>query len=154
MKKRKFLGFLATALLCVLFTALSVQAETTLKGEGTSDDPYLISNAADFDQLKSGNDGKVFKLTSDITLSSWESVEFNGTFDGNSKIISGLKTPLFSTIGATGNVSNLMIKDAAIAAGMYVGAICGQSSGTISSCNVVGGSITGNISLFFSNISL
>lgn len=148
MKKRKFLGFLATALLCVLFTALSVQAETTLRGEGTSDKPYQISNAADFAQLANASEGKYFMLMEDVTLSSWNSINFDGIFRGNDKTISGLKTPLFGTIGAKGTVSNLTIENAIIEVTIpYVGAICNVNEGLISSCNVVESSITGTVSV-------
>ena len=151
MKKRKFLVFLATALLCVLFTVLSVQAEETSSfsgGAGTENDPYQISSETDLKQLDyvdyDESKSMYFKLMDDISLKSWNiSVPLNGCFDGNGKTISGLTQPLFGSIEKTGKLSNLTVVNVNIVDSNFTGSICGSNFGTISDCNVEGGSISG-----------
>ena len=82
--------------------------ETLLPGDGTEEDPYLITNLSSFerfrDYINSGKgEGEYFEITSDIDLSekygewaaSWdpigsEAVPFRGTLDGGGHKINGL----------------------------------------------------------------
>ncbi|MGN0225762.1 MAG: GLUG motif-containing protein, partial [Prevotella sp.] len=70
---------------------------------------------------------------------------FLGTFDGNYKVISGLKVTdaesagLFGYVGNStnsneGKISNLGVKDASIEGTKYAGAIAGQLYGTMEKC--------------------
>lgn len=97
-------------------------------GSGTADDPYLISNAVQFDLIE--NDlGACYQLISDIRLGTRSPIggndPFTGTFDGNGYTISYLQveslgedpenltatpsTGMFGTISRTGVVKNLTL---------------------------------------------
>ncbi len=143
-------------------------------GGGTESDPYRISTADDLENLSFdinngvNLDGKFFKLMNDIDLKgsyvNWmpigsdfkkynanDTYSFNGTFDGNGKVISHLNyTPsgyrfpwyymgLFGYIGSGGAVKNLSLTDVSIAGHNYlVGGIAGKSEGPIDNCRVSG----------------
>lgn len=100
-------------------------------GSGTPDDPYLISNAVQFNMVK--NDlNACYQLISDITVTGvhspigTEKKPFNGTFDGNGYSISNLTveslpydstnitmtptTGMFGTVGRTGVVKDLTLQ--------------------------------------------
>ncbi|MDL2273420.1 S-layer homology domain-containing protein [Oscillospiraceae bacterium OttesenSCG-928-G22] len=148
-------------------------------GTGTTNDPYEIATAA---QLKNLADlvntdatnlsyaDKCYKLTADIDLSAygagfnngkgWVPIghntfqTFNGSFDGNSKIISGLYinepssfsayTGLFGHI-SNGSVSNLGLKDVQVSGNKHVGGLAGYiTGGSINECFVVGNITSSN----------
>lgn len=100
-------------------------------GSGTKEDPYLISNAAQFYMVKYNLDAS-YKLIKDITLAGsqnpigTEKKPYKGIFDGNGHTISDLKiesliydsknitmnptTGMFGKIGSNGVVKNLTLK--------------------------------------------
>jgi hypothetical protein len=98
MREKANLGKL---LLCVLFLTWPVQAKYG-GGNGTGDDPYLISTAEQMNAIGTEpNDfDKHFKLMADIDLSVYKGTDFNiigsggysfkGVFDGNGHTISNL----------------------------------------------------------------
>ena len=60
-------------------------SETMFPGSGTADDPYLITSVDTWNYLaNAGNtyDGKYFRLTKDITVTTMVTATFSGTFDG------------------------------------------------------------------------
>ncbi len=82
--------------------------------------------------------------------SSGDFKEYIGTFDGNGHTITGLKITstisyqgLFAMIDKGGVVKNLGLISPSITATSNVGAIAGQSNGTITATYVSGGTITG-----------
>lgn len=123
--------------------------------------------------------GKMVTLNSDIDMSgisnwvaigyAWNSYPFNGTFDGNNKIVSGLQqNEFFSYIGEDGTVKNINFVDLNRAgyagvietnkgriqnigvsgsvrygAGSWVGGIVSSNSGIVEYCNF-SGSISGS----------
>jgi len=121
--------------------------------------------------------GKIVKLGNDIHLNgtTWipigtEAKPFNGTFDGNNHVISGVYIKnsnvcqgLFGYIGSSGKIKNLKVKDSCIKGDNYVGGFAGINKGKISnSCyegkvtgrNYVGGLVganEGSISNSYSN---
>ena len=128
-------------------------------GDGTSTDPYIISSAADLQQLANdvnndGNNysGKYLKLTADITLDTVEdgqsnftpigdySNQFSGTFDGDGHTISNLTinlpdndyVGLFGNVGTGGTVQNVTLDNANISGNNYVGGLVGHNGGTVS----------------------
>ncbi len=133
---------------------------TTLEGEGTADDPYLIVDAKDlkeFRDLTNGGQRDICaKLTSDIDLqgeawtpfapvSGYVAEAYSGTFDGNGHTISGLSINssasnqgLFGLInGAT--IKNLQVEGNVTSSGGYVGGVVGKvQSGTIQNCSFRG----------------
>ena len=165
---------LAALLLLALGCAGSAWA---LTGTGTSTDPFQIATLADLQEFREAVNGgttyagQYVKLTADIDLSAvdnWTPIGegtrkgvgncFAGTFDGNSKTISGLKISSYSkgtdyAVGLFGLVKGGTVKDFAMTAvdiavgesqyavGSAVGAVYG--SGMVSGVSVTGGSVTG-----------
>ncbi len=100
-------------------------------GSGTTEDPYLISNATQFNMVQEDLNAS-YQLIADITVTGTrspigtEKKPFNGTFDGNGYTISNLAvesvrydptnvtmnptTGMFGTIGVNGVVKNLTLK--------------------------------------------
>lgn len=134
-------------------------------GNGTESDPFLIKTPQDLKNFATYfNDGTLssptcVKLNDNINCEELEGFEpigtddypFNGTFNGNNKIISNLSCSsgmsyvgLFGQIGngydASGSVSNLTLKDCTFTGtGISCGAVVGKLvSGTVSDCKVTG----------------
>ncbi len=157
MAKRHLLLFLALVMLS--FNAFS---QTQPQGDGTENNPYLISTKAQFEaiaQQQNGASGKYFKQTADIDLGSIGDTsdaiigtEFKGTYDGGGFTItysaSFLGTTitgdygLFSTV--SGTIKNLNVNANVTLGGravaMNVALLCGYltESGNIMFCNVSG----------------
>lgn len=139
---------------CLFFTA---NAKAQLSGGGSSEsDPYLISSEADLNTFRTlvhtaQSSGKFFKLTQNITLTAeyWEPIghqvkgEFNATFDGDGKVISGIRInnpERVDTLGFFGftnsgcTVKNLGLDDVEITGGELIGALGGRIGGTVTNC--------------------
>lgn len=152
------------------------------EGAGTSDYPYIILNADQLDMLatrlntgigddyaSNGYSGKYFKLGADINYNPNELIngdnytaigndygnedyQFNGTFDGDNHIISGIRINkpnyglqgLFGEVGSNGTVKNVILDDAVVIGRNCVGGIAGNKLGTIENCRVINTNITGN----------
>ncbi len=151
-------------------------------GAGTSDSPYIIIYAAQLDMLatrlntgtgddyaSSGYNGIYFKLGADINYNPNELIngenytaignydgnedyQFNGTFDGDNHVISGIRINkpdyylqgLFGEIASSGTVKNVILDDAVVIGRNCVGGIAGNKLGTIENCRVINTNITGN----------
>ena len=157
MAKRHLLLFLALVMLS--FNAFS---QTQPQGDGTENNPYLISKKAHFEaiaQQQNGASGKYFKQTADIDLgnigeteNAIVSTEFKGIYDGGGFTITysasflGTTTTgdygLFSTV--SGTIKNLNVNANVTLGGsavaMNVALLCGYltESGNIMFCNVSG----------------
>ncbi len=116
-------------------------------GSGTEEDPYLIGNARQLQNIGKSeylNTGKYFKLIDDIDLtgvtwtpigtysSNLSTTAFVGVFDGNGKKIRNLtyNDSSKTNVGVFGyiynaTVTNLIIESANITAKQYVGALSG-----------------------------
>ena len=107
---------------------------SSLDGDGSAGEPYLIFSSSDFDLLVESinaddTSGKHYLLQADISYSGSSSGKaFQGIFDGDMHTISGLSQPLFAEVN-DGVVKNVMLKDVVISTGENVGAICGVASG-------------------------
>lgn len=114
---------------------------------GDSDYPldgeYALENDIDCDGL----DFQPIALMEGI-----ERNPFEGVFDGNGYIIKNLsinmsqvkKVSLFSEVGSSGEILNVIVKDANIKGGEQTGGIVGYNSGTIKSSYVKEGLIEGS----------
>ena len=153
----------AAMLLCSLLTF----AQFSGSGSGTENDPYLIFNPIQLNQIRNfqNNSGVYFKLMADIDLTEFLEDEnpmqgwlpissFCGTLDGNGKKISGLwvnrpnndNNGLFASISST-TIKNLKIVDCSINGKDKIGALTGYASGShIINCNIKG-RITGNTNI-------
>ena len=144
-----------------------------LKGSGTQGDPYIISTAADFEAMAKNcnanhkGTGEYFKMTNDIDFggSADKPVQlpaigkdgnakiteiaygFDGTFDGDGHIISGIYhtessnnaagkyNALFGCIDKNGVVRNIIFDETNHITGYnYVGSIASLNMGTIQGC--------------------
>lgn len=147
--------------LSLFFVAICISMATFAQfsgsGSGTKDDPYLIFNPIQLDQVRNFV-GKYayFKLMADIDLTEFiadnyptegwlpignSSSHFSGTFDGNGKTISGLwinrpqsyYVGLFGYVSGSGysmttSIKNLTLKDANINGDLYVGGVVGYGA--------------------------
>ncbi len=133
-----------------------------LSGNGSSSNPYLLKNAADFRTLsqavRTGNSfsGKYFALAGDVSLANlpytWEPIgdeatPFSGFFDGRNYTVSGLTADgrgfpnvgLFGYLSDSGRIENLKMSGLTLrSSGATLGAICSTSYGKISNCHVSG----------------
>jgi hypothetical protein len=134
-------------------------------GAGTQDDPYIISSAADWQQLMntSADWSKSFLMGADVNLAGVSltpvgnnSIEFTGVFDGNSHVISNadINQPSNDDAGLfgyilRGQVKNLGVENATIKGKMFVGGLVGRNYGNIINCystgRVSGSSVVGGL---------
>ena len=150
----------AAMFLCSLLTF----AQFSGSGSGTENDPYLILNPIQLNQIRNfqNKSGVYFKLMADIDLTEFLEDEdpmqgwlpissFNGVLDGNGKTITGLwvNRPKNDNIGLFANISGTTIKnlnmvDCSINGKDKVGALTGYARAShIMNCNIKG-RITGN----------
>ncbi len=153
---------LLTSVAFVLCSLLTF-AQFSGSGSGTENDPYLILNPIQLNQMRNflNQSGVYFKLMANIDLTEfledenptqgWQpvgnssSAAFKGILDGNGKKISGFWIKRSSDyVGLFGytdgaNVKNLTIEADEIQGGNYTGGISGYSqSTTISGCSFFG----------------
>ncbi|GHT66046.1 hypothetical protein AGMMS50239_26880 [Bacteroidia bacterium] len=152
-------------------TEVAATPSTFSGSAGTADNPFLISNQTDLEQLatdiNSGANnysGKYLKLTQDIKLSdgtNWRPIgrsgdyrSFSGTFDGDGHKITNLfidrpnidHVGFFGITGESSAIQNLGIEIASggVTGIDFVGGLAGSNSGTISNCYVTG-DVKGNL---------
>lgn len=151
-------------ILCSLLTF----AQFSGSGSGTEDDPYLILNPIQLNQIRNYlmQPNVHFKLMADIDLTEfledespsqgWQpigtsSAPFGGILDGNEHTISGLwiTRPNSDYVGlfakAGGTIKNLTLKNANVKGKDNVGLLAGSGS-TIINCTL-SGKLTGNTSV-------
>jgi hypothetical protein len=127
-----------------------------LEGNGTCDNPYLVATSEDLGAILHNNCKACYRLVADVNLAdiTWSTAvipSFEGTFDGNSHIISNLTIHggdylgLFGEIGKDAMVENLIIKDANIvgdSSASDLGILAVENWGYIANCQV-SGSVSG-----------
>ena len=155
-------------LITIYYSDISVWDGTSVSesfvGEGTAENPYLISSGADLAlirQLVNGGDtlaGKYFKMTNSINLNDFSLMigdtttsasanppaeAFCGILDGNNCALINVKTKetqtgqyvgFFKVLGATGKVCNLSFYGAYNQTIKMNGVIAGINVGTIENC--------------------
>ena len=154
----------AAMFLCSLLTF----AQFSGSGSGTENDPYLILNPIQLNQIRNflNKKGVYFKLMADIDLEEFiedeypsqgwlpigdvNSSRFSGIFDGNGKTISNIIIDRESSdmVGLFGSCINATIKNltlnGTVKGNNYVGLLCGDGFDlSISNC-IVNGTIEGN----------
>lgn len=130
--------------------------DVPLAGEGTAENPYQITSAADWNNLSDymttvaeSLEGKFLKVTADIDFTDTEFkmlasdgvTVFNGSLDGGKKRISGISfTPTAAfqgaicTVGESGSVSNLTLAGDVETAMASTGGFTGEVYGTLINC--------------------
>lgn len=132
-------------------------ADGFASGDGTAENPYIISNANELAYLAQAiNDGTIssayyYKLAADLNLNGYgwtpigksTSTAFQGNFDGNGYTISGLYATGSSYVGLFGitsnaNIDNLTLSGDVTSTGAYaVGMLIGRAYGDTAVSNVV-----------------
>lgn len=159
MKKcgRIFGGVLFFILVC--FLPLPSWADSPMKGTGTYSDPYQISTAEQFNQIRNNLQAE-YKLIANIDLSQYEwvpigtpQIPFIGTLDGNGYTISNITIKscveegngnLYQGIFGVneGDIKNLTVKNVSLeyleTGGLCAGIIAGSNRGVIAECDVSG----------------
>ncbi len=120
-------------------------------GNGSSGNPYKISNCADLDSIESHAEDhdKQFVMTNDIDLQDYPSPAFNkinyfsGVFDGQNYTLTDSKgvigRGLFGQIESSGIVKNLRLTNLAMDfGGNYSGGLAGSNAGQLLNCHVRG----------------
>jgi hypothetical protein len=130
----------------------------TGSGGGTKDDPYIITNVYELQQIERDLTA-CYELASDIDASAtktWNngygftpigrySVPFEGVFDGKGHVITGLDinrrcicVGLFGCTGGTSEIRNLGLSDVTVTGYACVGGLVGFNGGAIEACYVSG----------------
>ena len=165
---KRLLAVLLSVIMVIMVvpvSSITVSAENTtefLGGEGTEENPYLISNKAHLNNVRKYPDAH-FKMVSDIVFTEadfaeggefyndgqgWEpiggngSTTFTGVFDGEEHTITGLycnhsgdERQYVGLFGYNkGTIRGLEIEDSDISASLYTGGIVGRNDGTIINC--------------------
>lgn len=137
-------------------------------GHGTADDPYLICDANQLNQIAIHDQDwdSHFKLLADLDLSvlehssfpigrTWD-MPFSGVFDGDGHTVSNFRldrveseqdnTGLFGVVRGSGSaVKNLGVVDPNVRGPYCVGALAGLlAEGAVTNCYVVGGDVYGD----------
>ena len=155
----------AAMFLCCVATSF---AQFSGLGSGTENDPYLIMNPIQLNQLRNflNTEGVYFKLMANIDLTEfleeesptqgWQpvgtfSAPFKGILDGNGKTVSGLwiKRSSLDYVGLFGYISNATIKNLNISNASYeghdnVGSVVGYSTSSIVSGCIINCKVNGN----------
>lgn len=121
-----------------------------LKGSGTADDPYLISNAMELGALVRYSPLAHYRLAASLDLSGirWSKAVvplLEGSFDGKGHTIShltiqgGSHLGLFGQVGSAAQVKDLGVVDVNIVgSGNYVGGLAATNGGTVTGCYSTG----------------
>jgi subtilisin-like proprotein convertase family protein len=130
----------------------------TGSGCGTEDDPYIITNACELQQIERDLTA-CYELASDIDASvaaNWNdrygftpigryTAPFEGVFDGKGHVITGLDinwpcicVGLFGCTGGTSEIRNLGLSDVTVTGYACVGGLVGFNGGAIEACYVSG----------------
>lgn len=110
-------------------------------GMGTKDDPYLVSDADQFSAVVNAYPSAAVKLTADITLADWATLDsFSGTIDGDGHVAYGLTSPFIKVLDVAGTVRNIKFADVNIALGNTAsnGVVVCENKGLVSGVAVSG----------------
>lgn len=125
--------------------------EPSLQGEGTEENPYIITNPVELDLVRNHPDAW-FELGNDIDMSAFSGVSgsgfpaietFSGHFDGKNHYIKNITihehngfAGLFENM--TGTVQNLLMKNVSFTLDdpYYIGCIAGSLTGDLKNCHV------------------
>ncbi|MBQ8228301.1 MAG: hypothetical protein IJZ88_04735 [Clostridia bacterium] len=123
-------------------TAVDMISVVGMTGEGTEENPYLISSE-DTLKLLSVYPSAEFALSSDVTLNGeWLPVSgFSGKLNGNGFTVSGLKVKaenagLFESLTSSAEISNVTFDSAVIEGGKNAGVVAATITGDVKINNV------------------
>lgn len=143
----------------VVLLAASAFAGTYSGGTGEPNNPYLISDANDMNEIGANPDDwdAHFLLVADINLADYTGTKFNiignpytphftGDFDGNDYIISNFTytSPdanfigLFACVGNNGKVKQLVMQNVNTSGNWFTAGLVGMNFGKICDCDITG----------------
>ncbi len=149
-----------------MLSSFNGYTHVALSGNGTENDPYIISTAQELGVMYHYDKGAYYQLKNDIDLTSitftGSSIVpgiFYGQFDGQNNTISNFTLPsacnfagLFSKLNIGGEIKNLNLQNINIdnlKQSVYLGGICGYNFiGDITECSVTG-TISGDMYCYF-----
>ncbi|MCQ2231512.1 MAG: hypothetical protein MJZ30_06655 [Paludibacteraceae bacterium] len=133
---------------------------SSMKGDGTLDNPYLISSSSHLSEVaqwvNKGNscEGLYFVLDQDLKMPSkkWTPIgdfmhPFAGHFDGANHCLNNLALDggnfagLFGCLSPEAVVENLSITTVSARTNYYLGAICGMNEGQVLNCHIGDGAL-------------
>lgn len=131
---------------------LLLAKDNTIKGEGTSESPYLIDNVDKFNRI-ADNASAYYSITQDMDFSgaTITPIEtFAGTLDGGNKTLSNFTIATSSGNSGIvainkGTIKNINVSNVTVSKGTETtkfGIIVATNKGTISNCNVSGANLT------------
>jgi len=138
-----------------------------LSGDGSQNNPYLISNAAELGAMHYYSQNAFYRLENDIDLTGikWSNAVvpvFGGFFDGNDHEIYNLNIEgggnlgLFGMVTTSGaEIKNLGIIDVNITGTVnsnYLGGLCGYNNANIINCYATGEVSSGDNSLYLGGL--
>lgn len=131
-------------------------------GDGTKNNPYLISNVDDFlyymkTAYSKGN--YYFKLMNDLDfkdINDYPQIDFSGYFDGNNHVLSNISSigaGVFDSLGYEGKsvIKNLVIKNINVSpgSGKYLGGLVNSAMNSeITNIKIIGGNVTNKKGLY------
>ena len=144
MAKKHFLSFLTLILLSISAFA---QTATQPQGQGTEQNPYLISNASEFLWINNDNDAYYVQTANITNLGNFAQMTaiiqtFSGTYDGggysityNATFTANTDNVALGLFGiATGTIKNLNITSSSLTVSgnksARIGLLCGYLNGT------------------------
>ncbi|MBN8545009.1 MAG: T9SS type A sorting domain-containing protein [Ignavibacteria bacterium] len=154
--------------LLLLFTLFNKIIFPQLAGSGTESDPFLISDAGDFNYIREIDTTGIwfYKQTVNLELPGSGSMDIRGTYDGNNFTVSNFASSLFENVSGTVKNLNIVLATGSVfvhsvldggkvqnctvtipdSVGIYFGGIAITSAGLIEDCRVImlgSGHITG-----------
>jgi len=158
-KKARIIYFGLILLVAFLLISKTNSAYAFSGGDGTTENPYLISNCSMLQDMTSDLSAS-YKLTTNIDCSdtiNWNSGSgfspigdmsnhFTGSLDGNSKVVNGLYISrdqwwigLIGVLDEVGSVHDITLSNVNITGGAYdVGSLVGAAAGTITNAHSSG----------------
>lgn len=130
---------------------LVLAQDNSLKGEGTSESPYIIDNVDKFNKIADVTDA-YYTITQDMDFTGVTFTPistFSGTLDGNGKTVSNLTFKAADNkCGLVGNnigtIRNLNFNNITLNAAIKAGIVAAENNGTIDNCHVNRGSVQGS----------
>jgi len=134
---------------CPVLSFFRSEMPFSLSGSGTTEAPYLISDANELGMIRWFPVDCCFKLTSDIDLLgiTWSvpvTPVFHGSFEGgghklvNMQMSGGDFLGLFGHLGSSGQARNVGLESVFVAGNNYIGSLVGSNRGRVSGCYSTG----------------
>ncbi len=130
--KRKFCLLLCMCMLITCLAGISFTASAEMQGDGTENEPYIITTQKEFEEMTGTNH---YKLADNVEFIAPVAIkEFKGVFDGNGKTIKLTNASNGLIASLSGTVKNLTVDGAVTLSAGKTGVIANLNFGTITNC--------------------